>query len=104
MVTERWFHFTGVHDHPQVKLYVNGALEAADTFDSAWTSGDYLVGIGNQSQFPAEGRFWDGVLDEARVSDVVRDDHWIKLDYESQRDGQALVKLGPVQQRPLRAR
>jgi len=25
------------------------------------------VGIGNQSQFPAEGRFWDGVLGEARV-------------------------------------
>lgn len=101
MATDQWFHFTGVQDHPQVKLYVNGALEKAETFDSAWTSGDYPVGIGNQSQFPNEGRFWDGVLDEARVCNVVRDDHWIKLDYESQRDGQALVKLGPVQARPL---
>jgi hypothetical protein len=96
-----WFHFTGVHDHPRVKLYVNGALEAAETFDSAWTSGDHPVGIGNQSQFPGEGRFWDGWLDEARVLDVAKDDHWIKLDYESQRDGQALVRLGPVQARAM---
>jgi hypothetical protein len=101
VATDRWFHFTGVHDHPRVKLYVNGALETVETFDSVWTSGDYPVGIGNQSQFPGDGRFWDGVLDEARVLGVVKDDHWIKLDYESQRDGQALVKLGPVQSRPL---
>jgi biopolymer transport protein ExbB len=100
MATDRWFHFTGVHDHPRVKLYVNGVLESIETFEGAWTSDDHPVGIGNQSQFPNDGRFWDGVLDEARVQGVVRDDHWIKLDYESQREGQALVKLGPVQERP----
>ncbi|HUG52866.1 MAG TPA: DUF6786 family protein [Vicinamibacteria bacterium] len=94
-----WFHFTGVHDHPRVKLYVNGALESVETFDSRWQSGDYPVGIGNQSQFPTQGRFWDGLLDEARVLDVVKDEHWIKLDYESQRDGQKLVHLGEVMTR-----
>jgi hypothetical protein len=99
MVTDRWFHFTAVHDHPQVKLYVDGALETAKTFDSAWMSGDFPVGIGNQSQFPAEGRFWDGLLDEARVLRVVKDEHWIKLDYESQREGQKLVRLGAVRKR-----
>jgi hypothetical protein len=35
------------------------------------------------------------------VLDVAKDDHWIKLDYESQRDGQALVRLGPVQARAM---
>lgn len=65
-----------------------------------WTSGDYPVGIGNQSQFPTQGRFWDGLLDEARVLAVVKDDHWIKLDYVSQREGQRLVRLSPTRTRP----
>ena len=56
-------------------------------------------GIGNQSQFPQRGRQWDGLLDEARFLNVVKDDHWIKLDYESQRDGQKLVTFGKPQAR-----
>ena len=55
MVTDQWFHFAGVHDHPQAKLYVNGVLEKAETFDGDWKSGDHPVGIGNQSQFPERG-------------------------------------------------
>jgi hypothetical protein len=83
-----------------VKLYVNGALETVDTFDSVWTSADYPGGIGNQRQFPTQGWFWDGLLDEARVLAVVKDDHWIKLDYVSQREGQRLVRLSPTRTRP----
>lgn len=99
MVTGKWFHFTGVHDHPQAKLYVNGVLDKVETFDEPWTSGDHPVGIGNQSQFPERGRAWDGVLDEARVIGAVKDEHWIKLDYESQREGQKFLALGKVQKR-----
>lgn len=73
MVTNHWFHFVGVHDH--------------------------AVGIGNQSQFPDKGRSWDGVLDEARVLNVVKDEHWIKLDYESQREGQKFLIFGKIENR-----
>jgi hypothetical protein len=48
----------------------------------------------------AKGRFWDGVLDEARVLNQPKDAHWIKLDYESQREGSRLVSFGPVEPRP----
>ena len=99
MAVGRWFHFVGVHDFPKVRLYVNGALEAEETFDVNWISGDYPVGIGNQSQFPEQGRFWDGVLDEARVLKVPKDAHWIKLDYESQREGSRLLRFGEPQER-----
>ncbi|HEY1110552.1 MAG TPA: LamG-like jellyroll fold domain-containing protein, partial [Opitutaceae bacterium] len=94
-----WYHFVGVHDFPHVKLYVNGVLEMVDRYDTAWTSGDHPVGIGNQSQFPDRGRQWDGVLDEARVMGVAKDAHWIKLDYESQREGQKLVVFGRAHRR-----
>ena len=99
MVTGQWFHLVGVHDQPKARLYVNGVLDKEETFDMPWASGDHPVGIGNQSQFPQQGRSWDGVLDEARVLNVVKDEHWIKLDYESQREGQRLVTFGETRTR-----
>ncbi|RPE08749.1 DUF2341 domain-containing protein [Chitinophaga lutea] len=99
MVTGQWFLLTGVHDHPYVRLYVNGVLDATELFDSKWKTDDHPVGIGNQSQFPEKGgRYWDGWLDEARVLQVAKDEHWIKLDYESQREGQRLLEFGKTQQ------
>ena len=99
MTTNQWFHFVGVHDHPKVRLYVNGVLDKEETFAIPWRSDDHAVGIANQSQFPDKGRQWDGVLDEARVMNVARDEHWIKLDYESQREGQRLITFGQTGKR-----
>jgi hypothetical protein len=95
MVTGQWFHITGVHEHPYVKLYVNGVLDTIEIFDSKWKTDDHPVGIGNQSQFPDKGgRNWDGWLDEARVLNVAKNEHWIKLDYESQREQPRLLEFG----------
>jgi hypothetical protein len=99
MKLDTWYHFVGVHDYPHVKLYVNGQLEMVDKYTVPWTSGDHPVGIGNQSQFPDRGRSWDGTLDEARVLGVVKDQHWIKLDYESQREGQQFLKFSATHRR-----
>lgn len=99
MTTNQWFHLVGVHDHPKVRLYVNGVLDQEETFAVPWRSDDHAVGIGNQSQFPDKGRQWDGVLDEARVLNVVKDEHWIKLDFESQREGQQFLTFGKTEQR-----
>ena len=99
MQLDTWYHFVGVHEHPYAKLYVNGKLEMVDKYPEDWTSGDHPVGIGNQSQFPDRGRQWDGLLDEARVMNVSKDQHWIKLDYESQREGQELLKFSATHRR-----
>ncbi|MBI5773036.1 MAG: DUF2341 domain-containing protein [Verrucomicrobia bacterium] len=99
MTTNQWFHLVGVHEHPQARLYVNGVLDKAKTYDVPWKSDDHPVGIGNQSQFPQRGRSWDGVLDEARVLSVVKDEHWIRLDYESQRARQKFLTFGETRKR-----
>jgi hypothetical protein len=99
MVTGQWFQVVAVHDFPEAKIYVNGVLEKESTFDVNWISGDHAVGIGNQSQFPEKGRQWDGILDEARALNVAKDEHWIKLDYESQREGSKLLSFGKTVER-----
>jgi hypothetical protein len=99
MALDTWYHFVGVQDHPHTRLYVNGVLDVEQPFDVEWVSGDHPVGIGNQSQFPQQGRSWDGTLDEARVLNTPKDANWIKLDYESQREGQKFSKFGKPQRR-----
>jgi hypothetical protein len=99
MAPGQWFHVVAVHDFPRAKIYVNGVLDKESTFDVNWISGDHPVGIGNQSQFPEKGRQWDGILDEARALNVAKDEHWIKLDYESQRDGSKLLSFGKTVER-----
>ncbi|MBO9151711.1 DUF2341 domain-containing protein [Chitinophaga sp. GCM10012297] len=100
MKTRQWYHITGVHDYPYVKLYVNGVLDKTEKFDTEWKTDDHPVGIGNQSQFPEKGgRNWDGVLDEARVLSVSKNEYWIKLDYESQRPGSRLLRFGKAEKK-----
>ena len=37
---------------------------------------------------------------EARVLNVAKDDNWLKLDYESQKEGSKLLVFGKTQERP----
>jgi hypothetical protein len=62
-----------------------------------WTTGTKEVAIGNNSS--SMGRSWDGYLDEARVMKVVKDANWVKLEYESQREGQKFLTMGATQRR-----
>lgn len=94
----KWFHWVAVLDSPNLTLYLNGVKEITLNGGGSWKSdATYPVGIGANSQIG--GRTWNGYLDEARVMNVSKDAAWAKLEYESQRDGQTLTKLGAAQQR-----
>jgi hypothetical protein len=89
----KWTLITAVHDHPRLFLYVNGAQEATITANETWKSdATKPVSIGNNSS--ALGRAFDGLLDEPRVLLVAKDASWIKLDFESQKEGSKLVTFG----------
>jgi hypothetical protein len=90
-----WFHVTIVFANPTQTLYFNGARDAAAT-DQGWRQGDHPLGIGQQTQSLMGRRNWDGILDEVRISNVARSADWIKLDFESQKEGAKLVSYGPV--------
>jgi hypothetical protein len=93
---DKWFHFAIVFANPTITLYINGAKDATAT-DQGWEMGDHPLGIGQQTQSLMGKRNWDGILDEARVANVGRSADYIKLDFESQKEGAKLVSFGPVQ-------
>ena len=95
LVTKTWLHFMAVFAEPEMKLYINGVLNASASA-GPWNKGEHDLGIGNQTQVLGGRRQWDGVLDEARVIQGARSASWAKLDFESQREAPTLLKPGPV--------
>ncbi|HET7722964.1 MAG TPA: DUF2341 domain-containing protein, partial [Acidimicrobiales bacterium] len=88
----KWSLIHAVHDHPRLILYVNGVQEATISANEAWKSdATRPVSIGNNSS--ALRRAFDGLLDEARVINVAKDANWVKLDFESQKEGSKFVSF-----------
>jgi hypothetical protein len=89
----KWSHIVAVHDHPKLTLYINGAQEATLTINEQWKSdATKPVSIGNNST--RLERAFDGLLDEARVMSVPKDAAWVKLEFESQKEGSKLLTFG----------
>ncbi len=96
LVTKQWLHFMVVLQEPSMKVYINGKLNSMANA-GPWNKGAHPLGIGNQTQALGGRRQWDGMLDEARVMQVVRTLGWAKLDYESQKEAPTLLKFGETQ-------
>ena len=93
----QWFHWVAIHNKPNLSYYLNAVLEISSNEGGTWTTGTKEVAIGNNSS--SMGRSWDGYLDEARIMKTVKDVNWVKLEYESQREGQKFLTMGATQRR-----
>jgi hypothetical protein len=93
-VQGQWTHLIGVYDAvaKQMRLYVNGVLEATTAFTTPWNATGALQ-IGRGQGAGAFANYWEGDVDEAQVYDRVLlggeiqqvprlDGHW-KLDETS---------------------
>jgi hypothetical protein len=95
-----WYHYVIVIDKPGMWYYANGAKDNNQMDQGTWrTDGPEPLTIGNNEKTPGKndrGRSFDGMLDEARVLSVPKDANWVKLDYESQREGSTFLKFEAV--------
>jgi hypothetical protein len=81
-----------VYQQPTITLYIDGQLDGTRS-EGIWQTGNHSIGLGNQTQFNGN-RYWDGILDEARVMTGARSADWVKLDYTTQRPAQTTVTYG----------
>lgn len=79
-----WYYVVGTRNGANWILYVNGAQDntASDattsTNSAKWAIGaDLTVGSGNIE-------FWNGILDEVRISNIARSADWIATNYNNQ--------------------
>jgi hypothetical protein len=94
VATNKWFHFQVVYQQPTITLYIDGQLDGTRS-EGVWQTGIHPIGLGNQTQFN-NNRYWDGILDEARVMTGARSADWAKLDFGTQKPEQTAVQYGPT--------
>lgn len=71
MQSGRWYHVAGVHDGSKIYMYVNGQLEASTDYNKGIYNGSQPVFVGGQQ---GSGNWFNGNLDELRVSNIARTD------------------------------
>lgn len=99
-----WYHFTVIFQRDKsIEMFINGKSVNKITDNAKWSIGLHTVGIGQQSQGNRPS-YWDGILDEARVVDGIKDQNWITLDYESQKEGSKFLEFGPVSTTAIRGK
>lgn len=62
-----WHHVAGTYDGSEVKLYIDGALEASLAYTGSIASSTHSVNIGSNAE--VSGRFYDGAIDDVRIYD-----------------------------------
>ena len=80
---DTWYHVVGVYDGSDTWIYIDGAVQTDTDTQSGniKTDGTTVMSIGRQGQL--DDRYWDGVIDEVRISDTNRSAAWIKFEYNN---------------------
>ena len=79
-----WHYVTATHDDTFLTLYLNGTSEGtpdlADAGPILTQAAPLMIGRENNS---AGGEFWDGKIDEVRISKTARNESWINATYNT---------------------
>lgn len=61
----QWHHVAGVYDGKQMRIYIDGRMDASKPWDGGIEINNQPVYIGENAEQP--GRFWHGLIDDVRV-------------------------------------
>lgn len=99
--TREWLYLTGVRSGTDQRFYINGEMvvEGAALMPGNYgrnTSDDFSIGSHGRSidlPYYQGWSFFNGLIDEVRVSSIARSDDWIRLCYMNQKKEDALVEF-----------
>ena len=97
-VVDTWYYLTVVWQANHIpKFYINGQLvptSRTGTIPSIYNNTGAPLDIG-RSTYSTDNRYFDGVIDEVRISNVSRSASWIQTCFNSQNNSAAFISLGP---------
>jgi hypothetical protein len=77
-----WYHVVGTYDGSTLRLYINGAVQSWEAQASGAIGGNSLdVNIGRWSD---GSNYWNGLIDEVRISNAARSAEWIVTEYNNE--------------------
>ncbi len=79
-----------------IAFYLNGAVRTLSYSLNSYYSNDanYRV-IGARHSSSSYSRFWNGTVDEVRISNIVRSASWLSTEYNNQQSPSSFYSVGP---------
>jgi murein DD-endopeptidase MepM/ murein hydrolase activator NlpD len=97
-----WYYAVGRYSDSgnYLDTYLNGALDRtlATTVTMGSSNGTLKFGVEPFTTIPTPGLYWNGNLDEFRVSNTIRDANWILTEYRNQNSPGTFYSLGTEEQ------
>jgi YD repeat-containing protein len=87
-----WSHIVGIYDGSSIKLFVNGsqASSSSETGNIASSSRPLVIGADTETA----SEYFNGAVDEARISNSARSADWIATEYNNQSTPSAFYTIG----------
>jgi len=89
--TAEFIHITAIYDGSNIRYYLNGAPDGDSLSMISIPANDLPLHIGTRDT--ELSHFFEGIIDEARVSHVARSASWVKMCYENQKLGSNIVAI-----------
>ncbi|MFX1262323.1 MAG: LamG-like jellyroll fold domain-containing protein, partial [Promethearchaeota archaeon] len=93
----QWYHAVGVFSPSEyARFYLNGELvgEVTSGIPSSVYDPNRPVRIGRRSDSAGATSYFDGIVDEVRISSTTRSDAWVRTQYNNQRNPELFVSVG----------
>jgi hypothetical protein len=91
-----WIHLVGTNDGAYTRVYKNSVQTDSEVYNSGIFNSDGAFYIGSQ----VNANYFDGLIDEARVSSVARSQDWLTTEYANMNNPAGFCTFG-TQQTPL---
>lgn len=103
--TSTWYHYVGVFNDTAntITMYRNGSQVAQTTSVTAVPAANakpLYIGVDNAAELAAISEYWDGYIDEVRVSNSARTAGWITTEYNNQNSPSTFYTLGSEETNP----
>lgn len=91
VILDKWYHVAGTYDGAKMRLYLDGIPADSLELTGALHAYDRPLLMGRYEHDPNYSL--TGMMDEVRMSDVARSADYIRLTYESQREGSKILRF-----------
>jgi len=96
MSTGQWYYIAGIYDGSDMEVFINGDDEEDNGFSGNISSGSTNLNFGRNADL--NDRFFDGRIDEIRISDIARSKDWIETSDKNQRNPEQFMVFGPEEE------
>lgn len=91
VTTGSWIHLVGTYDGSVIRLYRDGSEVGTTNYSASLPSGSNGWYIGRRHD---AGDYWDGLIDEVRISNTTRSAAWLDAEYTNQNTPTTFYTVG----------